>query len=195
MLPFQITRMLGFKNKTHGYVLVNEEGIRLVFREADYIKKAWDDDAEFVQIDWDNFAGMDVVRGIISDELKIKVLVMMGDEPDGKNDNIIHLELQKRDRDKLDQFFTGVRELEQRLHMQEEWERKPKVTVDEEVPRDIRDNAALLEKTRSMFHLARLALETDSTRAVTTNTACPCYFPVGHWPVLVLTRLKIRDLE
>lgn len=68
------------------------------------------------------------------------------------------------DRDKLDQFFTGVRELEKRLLMTEEWERKPKVAVNEKPPRDIRDNAALLEKTRSMFHLARLAMETDSTR-------------------------------
>lgn len=110
MLPFQITRMLGFKSKTHGYVLVNEQGIRLVFREADDIKKAWDDDAEFLQIDWDNFAGMDITRGIISDELKIKVLVMIGDEPDGKNDNIIHLELQKRDRDKLDRFEKQVKD-------------------------------------------------------------------------------------
>ena len=110
MLPFQITRMLGFKSKTHGYALVNEQGIRLVFREADDIKKAWDDEAEFLQVDWDNFAGMDVVRGIISDELKIKVLVMIGDEPDGKNDNIIHLELQKRDREALDRFEKQVKD-------------------------------------------------------------------------------------
>jgi len=43
-------------------------------------------------------------------------------------------QLQKRvaasDRDKLDQFFTGVRELEGRLLKSEEWERKPKVVVD-----------------------------------------------------------------
>lgn len=110
MLPFQITRMLGLKSKTHGYALVNEHGIRLVFREADDIKKAWDDEAEFLQVDWDNFAGMDVVRGIISDELKIKVLVMIGDEPDGKNDNIIHLELQKRDREALDRFEKQVKD-------------------------------------------------------------------------------------
>ena len=110
MLPFQITGMLGFQSKTHGFVLVNEEGIRLVFREADDIKKAWDDEAEFLLIKWDNLAGIKVVRGLISDELKISVKVMIGDEPDGKNDNVIELELQKRDRDKLDRFEKHVKD-------------------------------------------------------------------------------------
>lgn len=70
------------------------------------------------------------------------------------------------DRDKLDQFYTGVRELEQRLLKNEEWEQRPKVRVNVRPPRDIRDNAALIEKTRSMFELARLAMETDSTRLI-----------------------------
>ena len=68
------------------------------------------------------------------------------------------------DRDKLDQFYTGVRELEQRLLKNEEWERKPKIRVEVRPPRDIRDNAALIEKTRAMFSLATLAMQTDSTR-------------------------------
>lgn len=68
------------------------------------------------------------------------------------------------DRDKLDQFYTGVRELERRLLKSEEWERKPKVRVNAKPPRDIRDNAALIEKTRAMFSLAKLAMQTDSTR-------------------------------
>ncbi len=68
------------------------------------------------------------------------------------------------DRDKLDQFYTGVRELEQRLIKNEEWEQRPKVKVKARPPRDIRDGAALIEKTRAMFELAKLAMETDSTR-------------------------------
>ena len=56
-------------------------------------------------------------------------------------------QLEKRvgaaDREKLDQFFTGVRELEQRLHKSEEWEKKPKVKVDIPAPKDFKDPGAL----------------------------------------------------
>ena len=68
---------------------------------------------------------------------------------------------------KLDQFFAGVRELEVRLAKSESWERKPKRAVTIESPRDVNDPAALLERSRAMFDLARLALETDSTRLIT----------------------------
>ncbi len=71
------------------------------------------------------------------------------------------------DRAKLDRFFTGVRELEQRLAKSEAWERKPKQPVDARPPQDVRDPAALIERTRAMYDLARLALETDSTRLIT----------------------------
>ena len=110
MLPFHITRMFGFKSKTHGYALVNEEGIRLVFRDAADIKKEADEDAESRLITWDNLASWEAKRGLISDELRIQVHVMFGDDPDGKNDNVIELELQKRDRDKLDRFEKHVKE-------------------------------------------------------------------------------------
>lgn len=71
------------------------------------------------------------------------------------------------DRSKLEQYFTGVRELEQRLHKSEQWEQKPKPTVDMEPPEDHNDPGALLENTAAMYSLAKLAIETDSTRLVT----------------------------
>ena len=81
------------------------------------------------------------------------------------------------DREKLDQFFTGVRELEGRLLKSEEWEKRPKVEVDRPVPKDFKDPGALIERTRIMYELARLALETDSTRLISIyihqNTAKP----------------------
>ena len=70
------------------------------------------------------------------------------------------------DREKLDQFFTGVRELEQRLHKSEEWEKQPKVSVEMEMPKDFKDPGALIERTRVMYDLARIAMETDSTRLI-----------------------------
>lgn len=79
-------------------------------------------------------------------------------------------QLEKRvgisDREKLDQFFTGVRELEQRLHKSEEWERKPKTSVSIPMPVDFKDAGALIERTRAMYDLARIAMETDSTRLI-----------------------------
>ena len=71
------------------------------------------------------------------------------------------------DRAKLDEYLTSVRELERRLTLAEEWERKPKATVMMKAPVDIADNGELIGKTRVMYDLARLALETDSTRLVT----------------------------
>jgi hypothetical protein len=71
-----------------------------------------------------------------------------------------------RDRERLDQYFTGVRDLEQRLGQAEEWERKPKPVVDEKPPVDPTDARDYLQKTRLMYDLARLAFETDSTRLV-----------------------------
>src|SRR3954471_15126501 len=41
-----------------------------------------------------------------------------------------------RDRDRLDQYFTSVRELEHRMAMSKEWERRPKPKVSVSVPLD-----------------------------------------------------------
>jgi hypothetical protein len=72
-----------------------------------------------------------------------------------------------RDRERLDQYFTSVRDLERRLQASSGWERKPKPVVDVPVPIDPANPAAYMEKVRIMYDLARLAFQTDSTRAVT----------------------------
>ncbi len=68
------------------------------------------------------------------------------------------------DRERLDQYFTSVREVERRLLIAEEWERKPKPKVDAPAPKD---GEYLLEKLGAMYDLAHLAFATDSTRLVT----------------------------
>ena len=73
------------------------------------------------------------------------------------------------DRSRLDQYFTSVRELEQRLKRSIEWEHRPKPQVDYAEPQDIADAARIIEKSRLMFDLIRLAFETDSTRVVTLS--------------------------
>jgi hypothetical protein len=72
-----------------------------------------------------------------------------------------------RDRSRLDQYFTSVRDLERRLQESREWERKPKPVVDYPAPADISNPAQYMDKLTAMYDLARLAFETDSTRAIT----------------------------
>jgi BMFP domain-containing protein YqiC len=71
-----------------------------------------------------------------------------------------------RDRDRLDQYFTSVRDLEQRMAMSREWERKPKPTVSASVPLDPASPRAYMEKVELMYDMAKLAFETDSTRSI-----------------------------
>ena len=71
------------------------------------------------------------------------------------------------DRDKLDEYFTSVRELEQRLVKGEGWSKKPKPKVDAPPPQDIPNAADVVGRTRLLFDVTRLALQTDSTRLVT----------------------------
>ncbi len=68
------------------------------------------------------------------------------------------------DRERLDQYFTSVREVERRLLIAEEWERKPKPKVDVPAPKD---GEYLPEKLGAMYDLAHLAFTTDSTRLIT----------------------------
>jgi hypothetical protein len=72
-----------------------------------------------------------------------------------------------RDRERLDQYFTSVRDLEQRLQAARDWEQRPKPAVTVAPPIDPANPSAYMEKVRVMYDLARLAFETDSTRAIT----------------------------
>ncbi|TWT54930.1 hypothetical protein Pla22_25840 [Rubripirellula amarantea] len=75
--------------------------------------------------------------------------------------------LGKKDRNRVDQYLTGVRELEQRLEAAKEWEHVPKPKPRGETPLNPEDPKAYMDKVRLMYDMARLAFETDSTRAVT----------------------------
>ncbi len=71
------------------------------------------------------------------------------------------------DRQRLDQYATSVRELEQRLHAAEAWEYRPKPKVAAPAPQDIDDGREFVQRTRLFFEVMKLALETDSTRIIT----------------------------
>ena len=74
--------------------------------------------------------------------------------------------LGSRDREKIDEYFTSVRELEQRMVTAQEWALKPKPHVDAKPPQNNQNSTDLIGKTRLMFDLTHLALQTDSTRLV-----------------------------
>jgi hypothetical protein len=74
--------------------------------------------------------------------------------------------LGSNDREKLDEYFTSVRELEQRLVRSEEWSKKPKPKVDAKQPQNPHPDD-LVACNRTWFDLTHLALQTDSTRLIT----------------------------
>ncbi|NNJ25804.1 DUF1552 domain-containing protein [Alienimonas chondri] len=71
------------------------------------------------------------------------------------------------DRRTLDQYFTSVRELEQRMQASEAWVDKPKPQVDYAPPTDVKDRSDFVAKQSLMYDMMRLALQTDSTRVIT----------------------------
>jgi len=71
------------------------------------------------------------------------------------------------DRAKLDEYFTSVREMEQRLVKSGEWVQKPKPKVEAKAPEDIASNADIIGRMQLLFELVPLALQTDSTRLIT----------------------------
>jgi hypothetical protein len=75
--------------------------------------------------------------------------------------------LSKNDQERVDQYFSSVRDLEQRLHSSEAWEYKPKPVVDAKPPEDIEDAKEFVKKTALMFDVIKLALQTDSSRLIT----------------------------
>jgi hypothetical protein len=71
------------------------------------------------------------------------------------------------DRDKLDEYFSSVRELERGLANSEEWSRRPRPRVTVPPPQNITNPADLVGRARLMFDLVHLALQTDSSRLIT----------------------------
>jgi hypothetical protein len=74
--------------------------------------------------------------------------------------------LSKSDQRRMDEYLTSVRDLEQRLENSESWEHKPKPKVTATQPEDIEDPKEFIRRTRLMFDVIKLALETDSTRFI-----------------------------
>lgn len=85
-----------------------------------------------------------------------------------------------QDRARLDQYFQSIRELETRLQRNLAWEHRPKPKVAYPMPKDIADGNEVVARSRLMFDLIRLALQTDSTRVVTLSLST--FSVVPHVP-------------
>jgi hypothetical protein len=92
-----------------------------------------------------------------------------------------------RDRERLDQYLTGVRDLEQRLAKARDWENVPKPAPRGQAPEDPATPREYFRKVRLMYDLARLAFETDSTRLVTIM------LDSVNSPALELEGVEIKD--
>jgi len=79
----------------------------------------------------------------------------------------LHNELGKRDQEKLDEYFSAVRDLEGRLVQNEAWAQRPKPKVDAKPPTDIQTRTDAIGRMKLMQDLIVLALQTDSTRTIT----------------------------
>jgi len=73
----------------------------------------------------------------------------------------------RADQQTLDQYFTSVRELEQRLVNAEKWAKMPKPKIDRKPPTDIEDRSDFTGRMSLMYEMIFLAIQTDSTRLIT----------------------------
>ena len=70
------------------------------------------------------------------------------------------------DKQRLDEYFNSVRDMEKRLEAAQAWMTKPKPVVEALQPEDISNESDLIGRAELMFELIPLALQTDSTRVI-----------------------------
>lgn len=76
------------------------------------------------------------------------------------------------DKDKLDEYFTSVRDVEKRLELRRRWADQPKP----DAPFDKPANTNTVEDLPLLYELIALALQTDSTRVATLEIG-GCFLP------------------
>ncbi len=87
----------------------------------------------------------------------------------GEDAKSLQRDLGVGDRDRLDAYFTSVRDLEKRMAESEKWAKLPKPKVDMSAPVDINDPSDLIARQKTMCDVIKLALQTDSTRFITLH--------------------------
>jgi hypothetical protein len=75
----------------------------------------------------------------------------------------LNKKLSSRDMQKLDEYFSSIRDVEQKLKMDRKWQDVPKPRVEMQEP----ENKGLTHDLPTIYDLIALALQTDSTRIAT----------------------------
>lgn len=86
--------------------------------------------------------------------------------------NHLSRRINREDREKLDEYFTSIRDVEKRLELRQRWTGQPKP----EPPFDKPANTNTVEDLPMLYELIALALQTDSTRVATLEIG-GCFLP------------------
>lgn len=74
------------------------------------------------------------------------------------------------DRERLDEYFESVRNVERQMQLSRDWVTRPKPAPIGKPPKDIDGPGQQRAKLQLMFDMVHLALVTDSTRSITLRT-------------------------
>ena len=86
--------------------------------------------------------------------------------------NRLSKRVNREDKDKLDEYFTSIRDVEKRLELRQRWASHPKPKAPFEQP----SNVNTVEDLPMLYELLALALQTDSTRVATLEIG-GCFLP------------------
>jgi hypothetical protein len=86
--------------------------------------------------------------------------------------NRLSKQVNSEDKDKLDEYFTSIRDVEKRLQLRERWTEHPKPKA----PFDKPANHNTVDDLPMLYELIALALQTDSTRIATLEIG-GCFLP------------------
>ncbi|MEM6689430.1 MAG: DUF1552 domain-containing protein, partial [Planctomycetota bacterium] len=100
----------------------------------------------------------EIVAGRRANHLQASILDCITEEAHSLKPRINH-----EDREKLDEYFTSIRDVEKRLDARKRWADQPKP----EAPFDQPANTNTVEDLPMLYELIALALQTDSTRVAT----------------------------
>lgn len=88
----------------------------------------------------------------------------------GERAKSLNSRISSADRQRVEEYFESVRDVERQLQMAREWVNRPKPKAAGIEPKDISDNQQQKAKFQLMIDMIHLALVTDSTRAVSLMT-------------------------
>lgn len=107
-------------------------------------------------------------RAAATDRFRLKGSILDLVNTDAKS---LERRLDSRDKEKLDEYLTSVRDVEKQLEMRKRWAEVPKPAAGIQEP----DNGGYMADLPVLYDLMALALQTDSTRIATLETGSTAY--------------------